>query len=450
MTTSRTLALDVLASSRERKGFVGDLLDDAMTTSTLSAQDRRLFTQLVFGVARRPTTLDMLLMPFVQRPLNNVEPILLDILRLGAYQLVFLTQVPHHAAVHESVELAVYVDKPLAKGFINGVLRRVSEIVTEDFVKFPRSNAVPFDGQRFRKLTQDIFPDPREMPDGYLVEAFSWPLWLAHRWLDRFGVEETFRLAQWFQSPPPTWLRVNQHRVEREDYRIHLASLNIDAEPGQHPASLQLMDAIPLRELPGYDDGDFAVQDHSSMLVASALAPQPGNRILDLCAAPGGKTTHLAEMMKNRGQIIACDIDAERLKSVTSLAARLGHTIIETHVVTDGTDAPAGPFDAVLVDVPCSNTGVLGRRPEVRQRLQPREFEHLLRLQISLLKVAVDRVKPRGTIVYSTCSIEPDENQKVVSEVQKMIPGLKFEADHVAIPGQPSDGGYWARLRKNG
>ncbi|MGL6073200.1 MAG: 16S rRNA (cytosine(967)-C(5))-methyltransferase RsmB [Fimbriiglobus sp.] len=448
MMTARQLALDVISASRERRGFVGDLLDDRLATSDLSPQDRRFVTQLVFGVSRRPLTLDILLTPFVQRPLNKVEPVLLDILRLGAYQITFLTQIPPHAAVHETVELALAVEKPGAKGFLNGILRRITELVTSEYIKRPRADAVPVEGGQFRRLTQPIFPDPRELPDGYLVEAYSWPLWLAHRWLDRFGVDECYRLADWFQTPPPVWLRVNEHRVEREDYRIHLASLNIDADPGTHPASLLLQDSIPLRELPGYADGDFAVQDHASMLVASALNPQPGNRVLDLCAAPGGKTTHMAELMQNKGEITACDIDAERLQTVESLAARLGHTIIKTQVFTDVSEAPAGPFDAVLADVPCSNTGVLGRRPEVRQRLQPNEFQHLIRLQTQILKVAIDRVKPKGAVVYSTCSIEPDENQEVVRAILRLTPGLKVEADHTSIPGQPSDGGFWARLRK--
>jgi 16S rRNA (cytosine967-C5)-methyltransferase len=192
----------------------------------------------------------------------------------------------------------------------------------------------------------------------------------------------------------------------------------------------------------------FAVQDHSSMLVASALDPQPGWTVLDLCAAPGGKTTHLAELMRNTGRIVACDIVAKRLETVTSLCQRMGVSIVETATLKDGTDAPVGPFDAALVDVPCSNTGVLGRRPEVRWRLDPAEFPHLIRLQQRLLEVALDRVKPGGVVVYSTCSIEPDENGGVVRAVLHRTPGLTLEAEHTAIPGTPSDGGYWARLRK--
>ena len=184
------------------------------------------------------------------------------------------------------------------------------------------------------------------------------------------------------------------------------------------------------------------------MLVASAVGVQPGMRVLDLCAAPGGKTTHLAELMDNRGTVTACDIDPRRLDTVTSLCQRLGVKGVETVLLRENDEPPAGPFDAALVDVPCSNTGVLGRRPEVRWRIKPSEFEHLIRLQTRLLFQAVERVKPGGAVVYSTCSIEPDENAGVVGAVRRAIKGLALEAEHTSVPGRPSDGGYWARLRK--
>ena len=173
-------------------------------------------------------------------------------------------------------------------------------------------------------------------------------------------------------------------------------------------------------------------------------------RVLDLCSAPGGKTTHLSELMQNRGTIVACDIDPKRLETVTSLCQRLGATNVETHLIPENGEPPEGPFHAALVDVPCSNTGVLGRRPEVRWRLRPEELPHLIRLQTKLLFQAIERVKPGGTIVYSTCSIEPDENSGVVNAVRRGIRDLTLEAEHHSIPGQPGDGSYWARLRKPG
>jgi 16S rRNA (cytosine967-C5)-methyltransferase len=304
-------------------------------------------------------------------------------------------------------------------------------------------------GPRYRKHARDLLPDPAAAPPGYLAAAFSWPRWLADRWLARYGRDECVRLGFWFNAPPPLWLRVNTLKLDRESYRLVLAAKGIDAEPGEHPQSLHLLEGASVRELPGYAEGEFTVQDLSSMAVASAVNPQPGWRVLDLCAAPGGKTTHLAELMQDRGKIVACDIDPKRLDTVTALCQRLGVTIIEPHLLDkEDTNPPAGPFHAALVDVPCSNTGVLGRRPEVRWRLRPNEFEDLIRLQTRLLFTALDRVLPGGVVMYSTCSIEPDENEGVVKAVRRAIKGLIVEAEGHAIPGAPADGGYWARLRK--
>jgi 16S rRNA (cytosine967-C5)-methyltransferase len=302
----------------------------------------------------------------------------------------------------------------------------------------------------YRRLARPILPDPLTAPSDYFASAFSFPKWLADRWHERYGPEECTRLGFWFNSPPPLWIRVNKLHTRRETYRLNLAAKLLEAEPGEHPQSLRFQEHHPIRDLPGYDEGDFCVQDHSSMLVASALAPQPGMHVLDLCSAPGGKTTHLMELMDNRGRVTACDIDARRLETVTAQCQRLGLNGVETLVVKEKGDPPPGPFDAALVDVPCSNTGVIGRRPEVRWRLKPNEFEHLVRLQTRLLIQAIERVKPGGAVVYSTCSIEPDENERVVKGVCKAMKGLTLEAEHHTIPGQPADGGYWARLRKWG
>jgi 16S rRNA (cytosine967-C5)-methyltransferase len=481
--TARQVAADVLHRSRARDGFAPELVDDALARANLSPQDRRFVTQLVFGTMRRLGTLDALLKPFIRTPLHAVEPRVWDALRLGAFQLAFLTHVPKHAAVHETVELAPHVGAPKAKGFVNGVLRRVAELVTDDFTDAPAANAVAFElvevaaerperaerprrgdrsipdplaaapaaprhRPRYRVLAQPVLPNPSADPVGYFAAAHSFPKWLAERWHARYGAEECARLGFWFNAPPPLWIRVNKLNVDRETYRLQLAAALIDAEPGEHPQSLRFTEHHGVRDLPGYDDGDFAVQDHSSMLVASALGVRQGMRVLDLCAAPGGKTTHLAELMDNRGRVTACDIEQKRLDTVTTLCQRLKLKGVEAVQIAPDGDPPAGPFDAALADVPCSNTGVLGRRPEVRWRMKPNEFEHLVRLQTRLLILALERVKPGGAVVYSTCSIEPEENAGVVQAVCRGMRGVKLEAEHTATPGAPSDGGYWARLRK--
>src|SRR5205823_13576760 len=220
------------------------------------------------------------------------------------------------------------------------------------------------------------------------------------------------------------------------------------AEAGRHPQAIRLGEHAAIQSLPGYAEGWFTVQDASAMNVASALAPAPGATVLDLCAAPGGKTMHLAELMANQGRIVAGDIDARRLSRLPESAARLGISIIETQVVDPQGELPAGPFDAILVDAPCSNTGVLGRRPEVRWRLQERELSHLHDLQCRLLRLAAERLKPGGKLLYSTCSVEPEENREVVRRILQGERLLSVEQEVDQAPGQPADGGYWARLRK--
>jgi 16S rRNA (cytosine967-C5)-methyltransferase len=287
-----------------------------------------------------------------------------------------------------------------------------------------------------------------------LSAAFALPRWLAARWLARWGWDECLRLGFWFATPPPLWLRVNRLRITRDDFLAKLREAEVAAEPGSHPQAVKLTDAAVIRELPGYAEGWFCVQDESAMQMASALDPLPGSRVLDLCAAPGGKTTHLAERMNNEGLVIACDVDEGRLQTVAQLCQRLGITIVKPLCLGGAGSAeylaepPAGPFDAILVDVPCSNTGVLGRRPEVRWRLKPDDFQRLLPLQTKLLIQAGERIRPGGAIVYSTCSIEPDENRQVVANVRQALPDLKLEAEADQVPGRPADGGYWARLRR--
>jgi 16S rRNA (cytosine967-C5)-methyltransferase len=459
--TARSLALHVLLTCRQGDAFVQEVLDTILTThhSPLTKPDRRLATQLAYGVLRRRGSLDALLRCVVTRQKHEVEPWVWEILRLGAFQLALLTHMPPHAAINETVELAAAFGRPGAKGFINGVLRALSQLITSEETAAPAADALPLEAGHYRRLARPVLPDPAAEPVQYATAAFSLPRWLVERWHPRFGWEELVRLGFWFAGPAPLWLRVNRLRTERTVFLDALRVANIAAEPGEVADSVRLTDHVPIRELPGYAEGWFCVQDASAMRVASALNPQPGMRVLDLCAAPGGKTTHLAELMQNEGTIVACDVDDKRLGIVSELARRLGITMIQTTCLASGgrkppdappSDAPDGPFDAVLVDVPCSNTGVLGRRPEVRWRLKPDDFEHLASLQTKLLIQAGERVRPGGAIVYSTCSIEPAENRQVVDNVLRALPDLEREAEEEQMPGRPADGGYWARLRRRG
>ena len=443
---ARSLALQVLIDCRRHEGFVQDALDRELTAHPLAANDRRLATQLTYTVLRRRGTLHALLQPFVTRAPEKVEPWLWDTLYLGACQLALLSQIPAFAAIHETVELAARFGRPAAKGFLNGVLRAFSGTLTEERADQPAADALPLEGGTFRRLSRPLLPDPTTHAADYLAAGFALPLWLVQRWLSRYGIAECQRLGFWFAGPAPLTLRINPLQATREQFLTACTEAGLTAEPGQHPQSVRLRENAAIRELPGYDQGWFTVQDESAMRVGSALAPEPGATVLDMCSAPGGKTTHLAELMQNRGRIIACDVDATRLQTVVTLAQRLGITIIETRLIRfdHDTSLPEGPFDYALVDAPCSNTGVLGRRPEVRWRLRTGDISEMVGLQQRLLEQASRRVRGGGVLVYSTCSIEPEENQSVA----QALPDFHVEADEASVPGQPADGGYWARLRR--
>src|SRR5579872_733097 len=282
--TARQIAADILDRSRSRDAFAAELIEEATKGANVTPLDRRFITQLVYGVIRRKVTLDALLKPFIQLPMHAVQPRVWDILHLGAFQLAFLTHVPQHAAVHETVELANHIGSLKAKGFVNGVLRRVSELVTDDFTRRPGADALPFDqsphpptlspqgrggvnqsplspgerglggegDNRYRRLTKPILPDPIAAPDAYFSTGFSIPKWLGDRWLDRYGLEECTRLGFWFNAPPPLWIRVNKLHTNRENYRLQLASQLIETKPGGHPQSLIFAEHHPIRDLPGY------------------------------------------------------------------------------------------------------------------------------------------------------------------------------------------------------
>jgi 16S rRNA (cytosine967-C5)-methyltransferase len=447
---ARSLALQVLLDCARHDAFIQEALDRRLADSGLAPADRGLTTQLAYGTLRRRATLLALLEPLVSRPRHQVEPWLWEALALGACQLALLSHVPAHAAIHETVELAVLYGRPGAKGFLNAILRALAALLTAEEAPGPAADALPLEQGRYRRLARPVLPEPTTHPVEYLAAGFALPAWLVLRWLERYGREECIRLGFWFAGPAPLTVRCNPLRTSRESLLAAWASAGITAEPGEQPQAVRLRDAGPVRELPGYEQGWFSVQDESAMRVAPALGLTPGQSVLDLCAAPGGKATHLAEQMQDRGRVVACDVDDRRLANVATLAARLGLRSLETCRLFPERDEalPPGPFDAALVDVPCSNTGVLGKRPEVRQRLRPGDLGELVALQARLLRMAIWAVRPGGAVVYSTCSIEPEENGGVVRAVLAEVPGLVLEAEEESVPGKPADGGYWARLRR--
>lgn len=445
--TARQLSFAVLQEHKATGVFVSNLIHERIERSQLSPADRRLVTELVNGIVRRKATVDAVLSRHVPRGQGQVEPDLWTVLQLGAYQLMYLTSVPAHAAIHETVELARWLQTPRWSGFINGALRGLQRGLTDEQTDEPAADAFPVADGHYRKLTDACFDDPLTDPVDYFVRAFSFPRWLTRRWHRRFGADQTRRVGFWFNTPPRICLRVNPLRAGREQLLTALHEAGIEAELGTHPQAIRLLGSAQIDALPGFGEGWFSVQDESAMHCASLLAPKPGDHVLDLCAAPGTKTTHLAELMNNTGHIIATDIGGERLWRVTDNCDRLGIECVETAVIArDGSDIPEGPFDAVLLDAPCSNTGVMARRPEARWRLREEDVGELAEIQGRLLTQAIERLKPGGRLVYSTCSIEPDENADVVAQTCSAMPNVRQIESNEYVPGFPGDGGFQALL----
>ncbi len=464
--TARQVALATLLAAAYSNDYVNEHLENEITRGELPPIERRLATELAFGVVRRKNTLDALLAAAVTRPRENVEPALWMLLRLGTYQLAMCDGVADYAATSETVELGRWLGRDDWTGFVNGCLRSVARLITEQSIDEPSSYALPLTAGRYRRLSQPIFPNPSiPTPRGsddseldpnhpghkglsYISKAFSLPHWLVERWAERFDFAELCRLGFWFNTPSSLSLRVNRLRTDRDTLLAKFAEAGVAASAGEFPTSIRLDSPTRIDLLPGFAEGEFVVQDESAQQAAELLAPQPGESVLDLCAAPGTKTTHLAELMRNEGRLIATDSSETRLKLVTQNAERLGLSIIETATVTlEGSNIPPGPFDAILIDAPCSNTGVLGKRPDARWRIQPDDLEELSRIQLLLLLAASDRLKPGGRIVYSTCSIEPDENSSVVEAACHFRQKLKIAEAHELTPGRNADGGFQCLLR---
>lgn len=450
---ARRAAFEALAAFARRPVYVSQVLDEFLVGHALSSPDRALAMELSAGVVRRMLTLDSLLAPHVHRPRESIEPGLWTLLQLGVYQLVFL-HTPPHAAVHETVQLARRLQKPRWVHIANAVLRAVQRELTDERLGAPSADGVPVQtpceaaphDPCYRRLSRAYFPDPAVDPGGYLSLAFSMPRWLVDRWTVRYGHEETLRLCRWFLTPGRTCLRVNPLRSLPARVLEVLQAAGLAAGPGALPEALPLERTVNIVNVPGFAEGWFSVQDESAMHAAVLLDPQPGQRVLDLCAAPGGKTTHLAERMRNEGTVIAVDVDAERLALVDAACRRLGVSIVETRALDAAAELPPGPFDGILVDVPCSNTGVLGKRPEARWRITPEGNSELAALQTKLLSAAAAQLAPGGRMVYSTCSIESEENEQVVREVLKTHQGLRLLSERSFQPGLTGDGAYQALL----
>ena len=421
----RQIALQSLLRSQQTHRAVEPILSREFRSAALSPADTGLCRELVSGGVRWRRLLDWL----IERATEGREqrPVIREILRLGLYQIFFLSRIPEHAIVDESVRLAKAENCLGQAGFINAMMRR-----------FLREK---------EQITRDIADLQKARP----ALGQSHPDWLYERWEERWGREKTIRLMEWNNQPAPTCARVNRLLTDPgslakrwEDEGVEVSPIDCDwAATGD---LFHLRKHPPLESLGSFSDGLFYVQDPSTLLSVSLLDPQPGQAVLDLCAAPGGKTCHIAERMKNEGQLSALDIRESRLKLLRENCDRMRVTCA-TLGQADETTAGEAKFDRVLVDVPCTNTGVIRRRLDLRWRLSPDQTKRLADEQLQLLVRAAAHAKPDGQLVYSTCSIEPEENEQLVARFLEVNPGWQLDAERSLHPVENhTDGAYAARL----
>jgi len=378
-------------------------------------KDRKLFVELTYGSVKALGTLDWMISHFADKK-RKIDPIIRNILRLGYYQLFYLDRIPASAACNEAVNLAKKHSNSGAASFVNAVMRAA-----------------------VRQPEKIIYPDPATHPVRYIALKFFHPVWLVKRWIDQFGFEQTRQLCEFDNSNSPKSLRVYTlattidvvcRQLIAEGYQVTLSKWSPD---GLLLTGVDRLDG--LREL---QSGCVVVQDESSQLVAYILNPQPGDFVIDCCAAPGGKTTHIAALMKNQGRIVACDIFPHKIELLTINAATVGAVIIEP-LLCDARlvgEKYCRLADRVLVDAPCSGLGILRKKADLRWKKDPEQFAALYDLQWQILTSAAEAVRVGGELVYSTCTTEPAENEAIIDRFLNETPDFELLDAGKRMPGE--------------
>ncbi|SMB93408.1 NusB antitermination factor [Desulfonispora thiosulfatigenes DSM 11270] len=405
---ARDLALNVIFEVNEKLAYANIELDKALKNAKLADQrDKGLVTDLVYGTIKYKGRLDYIINQFAKPKVNKMAPMIRNIIRMGLYQIIFLDKVPISAAINESVNLGKRYGHKGTVGFINGVLRNIARNLEN--IKYPNKNSQPIE---------------------YLASFYSFPNWMIKGWVKDFGIDNTETLCEYFNNPSPLWIRTNSLKTNREELQERLQNENIETVKSEKvPEGLRLINNTGMTKLNTFKEGLFTVQDESSMIVSHVLNPKNKDFIIDTCSAPGGKTGHMAQLMGNEGKILALDIHEHRLELIKENCTRLGITNVDTKLV-DAREISAHIHelvDGILVDAPCSGLGVLGRRPDARWKKEEKDIKELSNLQFEILQSASKLVKSKGTLIYSTCTIDSRENKEVVQRFLEYSPDFYLD-----------------------
>jgi 16S rRNA (cytosine967-C5)-methyltransferase len=401
----RGTSVKILNRVERTDSYLDKLLESELRSGELNDFDKALLMEIVHGVLRWQSKLDWVLNGFFHGNFAKAEVTVRNTLRSALYQILFLDKVPDHAAVNEAVEFIKRIWGEKAAGLVNGVLRNI-----------------------IRNKEGIHYPDVQNDAALYLSTMYSFPLWMVKRWMNRFGFYETEKLLEAQNQKPGLTLRINTMKTSIDDFMKMFDLQNITYEKSSFlPMFLRTTNLTNISNSEIFRRGFFTIQDESAGLAANLLDVKPGEMVIDLCSAPGGKTTFFGEVMKNQGKIIAVDKYQTRLNLVKSACERLGLTNVE-YVAADATEYQTDLVDKILIDAPCSGLGVLSKKPDIKIKREMRDINEVVKIQENLLNNASTLLKPGGAIVYSTCTLEPEENFNVVKNF--LVTHPEFEIDH--------------------
>ncbi|NLV20519.1 MAG: 16S rRNA (cytosine(967)-C(5))-methyltransferase RsmB [Syntrophomonadaceae bacterium] len=448
ITDAREMAVNLVYNIMENGAYANLSLENALRSSELSSGDKNLVTEIVNGSIRMIKHLDWVLNLFLRKSIAEMNPWARSILRIAAYQILFMERIPDYAGVSSAVAIARKKVNPTMAGVCNAVLRNISR--NKDKLSYPPLNSL-----------------------AHLSVFYSQPEWLVKLWLERYGADQTEKILAYMNQKPLLTLRVNTLRTNREDLCRKLQGEGVVIKPGpSHPDSIRV-ESMPasINALNSYQAGLFYIQNEAAMLAADIINPQAGEQILDLCSGVGGKATHFAEKMKNQGRVKAVELYPHKISLLHNNCQRLGINIIDAEQYDILTMDEKKLWPKVFLDAPCSGLGVLNRRADARWRKNPQEIEALTQLQSALLTKAGKMTAPGGILVYSTCTVNPVENENIITSFLDHNPEFSLapfpdllssfpldEEDRemadrgwlTIIPGKyESDGMFYAHLRRS-
>ena len=452
--TGRNLAVRALG---DKHGNVSARLRRLISEMSPPLSERAFARELAMGVLRHKATIEAVLAKYLKNPNKKLPSPIKEIMYVALYQIMFLDRVPAFAAVDAAVEQTKDSHHKRQSGFVNGLLRTVvremSKPIESALEDKLTGHHILLGKGRLRRFKREILPDPESKPAENLSATYSLPQDLVNRWIDEHGLADTAKLARHTCGRPPLIVRVNMAKTDVVSVMDSLTSEGATVTAHENGCSIVLEIAKNFTQLRTFKDGLFQPQDPTATAVVNAIDIQTGMRMLDLCAAPGTKTTHLAERMKNQGHITAVDVSSSKIMKIEEGCKRMDISIVKTMRAPDVASLQPYSFDIVLVDAPCSNTGVLARRPEARWRFTYDKLDELKRDQKFLAEQGANLVKSGGQLIYSTCSIEPEENCDIAHWLTETNSNLELIEQLQTLPTGDDcpekwhDGGFYAKFR---